>query len=118
MEEKAFELATFRLGPLPLIDHFLFRLGLEELLDRAVPTSDGRCHLAYAKGIGVLLRSIACEREPIYRLAEVVSTFAPQGFGLAAGEAAALTDDAVGRSLDRLFDADRASLITEVVVAA
>lgn len=118
MEEGTFELVTERLGPLPLINHFLFRLGLEELLDRAVPTSDGRCRLAYARGIGVLLRSIATEREPVYRLAEVVSTFAPEGFGLAAEEAAALTDDAVGRSLDRLFDSDRGSLLTETVIAA
>lgn len=118
MEEEAFELASERLGPLPLINHFLFRLGLEGLLDRAVPTTDRRCRLAYARGIGVLLRSIATEREPVYRLAEVVSTFAPQGFGLAPEEAAALSDDAVGRSLDRLFDSDRASLVTEVVIAA
>ncbi len=27
-------------------------------------------------------------------------------------------DDAVGRALDRLFDADRAALLTDVVVAA
>ena len=118
MKEEPFELASERLGPLPLLNHFIARLGLAELLDRAVPTSDGRCRLAYARGIGVLLRSIATEREPVYRLAEVVSTFAPEGFELTAEEAARLTDDAVGRSLDRLFDADRASLTTEVVVAA
>lgn len=35
----------------------------------------------------------------------------------AGGEADSLTDDAVGRALDHFFDADRASLTTEVVVA-
>jgi transposase len=118
MKEGPFELRSERLGPLPLINHFTQRLGLSELLDRAVPTSDGRCRLAYAKAIGVLIRSIATEREPVYRLAEAVSSFAPEGFGLAAEEQDALTDDAVGRSLDHLFDADRASLTTEVVIAA
>jgi len=118
MKEGPFELSSERLGPLPLLNHFIERLGLSELLDRAVPTSDGRCRLDYARGIGVLLRSIACEREPVYRLAEAVSSFAPEGFGLGRWEADSLTDDAVGRSLDRLFDADRASLLTEVVIAA
>ncbi|RJP32581.1 MAG: IS1634 family transposase [Actinobacteria bacterium] len=113
-----FELSSERLGPLPLLNHFISILGLAELIDAAVPTSDGRCRLAYAKAVGVLVRSIACEREPVYRLAEAVSSFAPEGFGLGRGEADSLADDAVGRALDRLFDADRASLTTEVVIAA
>lgn len=113
-----FELSTERLGPLPLLNHFISRLGLAELLDAAVPTTDGRCRLAYAKAVGVLVRSIATEREPVYRLGEAVSAFAPEGFGLATDEAYSLTDDAVGRALDRLFSADRASLTTEVVIAA
>ncbi|WP_258189422.1 DUF4277 domain-containing protein [Candidatus Hakubella thermalkaliphila] len=58
------------------------------------------------------------EREPIYRLAEVVNTFAPEGFGLSRQEAERLADDAIGRALDRLFDADRGSLLTEIVIAA
>ena len=37
-------------------------------------------------------------------------------FGLKVGDLGALNDDRVGRMLDRLFDCDRASLITEVVV--
>ncbi len=118
MKEGPFELQTERLGPLPLINHFTSRLGLAELIDTAVPTTDGRCRLAYAKALGVLIRSIATEREPVYRLAEAVSAFAPEGFGLKRDERDALTDDAVGRALDHLFSADRASLVTEVVIAA
>jgi transposase len=118
LPESPFELYTERLGPLPLLNHFLDRLGLIILLDRFVPTEDPRCHLPYARGLGVLLRSILTEREPIYRLGEVVSTFAPEGFGLSARMASSLSDDAVGRALDRLFDADRGSLLTEIVVAA
>lgn len=118
MEQGSFELASERLGPLPLVNHFTARLGLEELLDRAVPTTDPRCALTYAGRLGVLLRSIVCEREPIYRLGEVVSTYAPEGFSLAPEEAERITDDMCGRALDRLFDADRGSLLTEMVIAA
>ena len=118
MESRAFKLHTERLGPLPLVNHFLDRLSLFPILDRFVPTTDPRCRIAYARRLGVLLRSIITEREPIYRLGEVVNTFAPTGFGLSDEEAAGLTDDVIGRALDRLFDADRGSLLTEIVLAA
>jgi transposase len=118
MEKTTFDLRTERLGPLPLINHFTGRLGLYELFDRAVPTTDPRCALSYAGRLGVLLRSIITEREPIYRLGEVVATYAPEGFGLERAEAVRITDDMVGRALDRLFDSDRGSLLTEMVVSA
>jgi transposase len=111
-------LRTERLGPLPLINHFLARLDLEARLERFVPTGDGRVRLPYAKGLGVLLRSILVEREPIYRQYETVATFAEDAFGLDAELVRYVGDDAIGRALDRLFDADRASLLTDLVVAA
>jgi len=111
-------LITQRLGPLPLIDHFLSRFDLDQRLDRFVPTKDRRVRVRYGKGLGVLLRSILVEREPIYRQQETVSQFAPECFGLSPEEAASIGDDAIGRSLDRLFDSDRAALLTDVVVAA
>jgi transposase len=65
----------------------------------------------------VLLRSLIVEREPVYRQGETVHQFAAGCFGLAAEEMTHLGDDRIGRALDRLFDADRAALLTEVVVA-
>lgn len=118
MGTAGFELTTQRLGPLPLVNHYLDRLGLLDILDRFVPTPDARSRLPYARGLGVLLRSILTEREPLYRLGEVVGTFAPEGFGLSEPQAQQLTDDAAGRALDRLFDTDRGSLLTEIVLAA
>jgi hypothetical protein len=58
-------LQTERLGPLPIINHFIRRIGLEEAFDRHVP-SDPRCAVPHAHALGVLLRSIIVEREPIY----------------------------------------------------
>jgi len=114
----ALALQTERLGPLPLINHFLERLDLEARLERFVPTNDRRIRLPYAKALGVVLRSVLVEREPLYRQQETVSTFAPQAFGLDEASAQQVGDDAVGRALDRLFDADRAALLTDVVVGA
>lgn len=110
-------LQSQRLGPLPLINHVLRRLDLEAVLARALPESR-RQRVSHAKALGVLLRSVLVEREPVYRQQETVATFAPDAFGLDAGEVGRLSDDAIGRALDRLFDADRGSLLTQVVVAA
>ena len=106
-----------RLGPLPLINHFLQRLGLLELLDRHVPTTDRRSTVSHAQALGVLLRSIIVEREPNYRQQESTIGFAEGLFGVDAAQAARLSDDRIGRALDRLFDADRGALLTEVVLA-
>ena len=116
MKRRAFKLKIFRLGPLPLINHFIDRLDLEDILERFIPTTDSRTRITYARRLGVLMRSVATEREPIYRLGEVVEAFAPEGFGLKSGEVERLTDDAVGRALDKLFDADRGALMTEIVI--
>jgi transposase len=110
-----FTLQSERLGPLPLINHFLERLGLEDVLDRHVP-SDARCAISHARALGVLLRSIIVEREPIYRQQETVHGFASGMFGIRADDMARLGDDRLGRALDRLFDADRAALLTEVAL--
>ena len=48
---------TERLGPLPLINHVLGRLGLEPLLAEFVPTADPRQQIRHARALGVLLRS-------------------------------------------------------------
>ena len=81
-----------------------------------MPTLDRRVRLPYAKALLVLLRSVLVEREPLYRQGETVHGFCPAAFGLKAGEA--VSDDAIGQGLDRLFDADRAGLLTAVIVAA
>jgi hypothetical protein len=112
-----FTLRTERLGPLPLVNHFLARLDLEALLDKHVRTQDRRVGCPYARALGVLLRSIVVEREPIYRQQETVRAFAPAMYGLDANTVSRLGDDAIGRALDRLFEADRAALLTEVVLA-
>lgn len=114
----SFRVHVERLGPLPIVNHFLERLELEPLIERFAPAGSAGLKLPYAKALGVLLRSILLEREPIYRQHETVRTFAPWAFGLKPDEVESLHDDQIGRALERLFSADRASLLTAVVVAA
>ena len=117
LSTDAFGVRNERVGPLPLINQFLERLGLEDLLDRHVPTLDRRVRLPYAKALGLLLRSILVEREAIYRQQEIVRGFQPEAYGLTPDLVDHAGDDAIGRALEHLFDADRAALLTDVVLA-
>jgi transposase len=113
-----FELQSTGLGALPVIGRFLARIDLPGTLERHLPVGDGRTTLSAATAIGVLVANLCVEREPIYGLAGWAAAFEPGLLGLVRGEAELLNDDRVGRALDQLFDADRASLLTELVLRA
>ena len=66
----------------------------------------------------MLVRNLALGREPVYALGEWAAPFDPALLGLAGDEVGSLNDDRVGRTLARLFDADRASLLTRLVLGA
>jgi hypothetical protein len=117
MAGDAYQLDSELLGPLPIINHFLARMRLAGSLERFVPDDDARLRLAPASVLGVVVRNLVTHREPVYALAEWAAPYDPALFDLLAGDIDALNDDRVGRTLKRLFDADRASLLTEVVVA-
>jgi transposase len=118
VRERSYELVSERLGPLPIVNHVLSRIGVAEILDQFVVSGDRRIRLPAARSLGVLLRSIIVEREPVYRQQEVVAEFSAAGFGLSEKDREAITDDRLGRALDRLFLADRGTLLTRMVVAA
>jgi hypothetical protein len=111
-----FELYSQRLGALPIIDVFLGRIGLQSLLERYLAPGDQRVILPAASAIGRLVRNLCVAREPLYGLVEWAKRFDPGLLGLEPGEAALLNDDRVGRALDQLFDADRGSLLVELML--
>lgn len=106
------------LGALPLVNHFLDRLQLDALLARYLPHGDRRLRLPPATALALLLRNIVIGRAPVYALEEWAAAFDPAQLRLTPAQMSVLNDDRVGRALDELFDADRASLLTEVVVQA
>jgi hypothetical protein len=60
--------------------------------------------------------NIVVSHRPVYSIGEWAAPHDPAMLGLEPGDATALNDDRLGRMLDRLFDADPASLITETVL--
>ena len=111
-----FTLHSQRLGCLPVVNFFLARIGMADHLQTYLPQDDARLRLAPAAVIAVVVRNIVVGHRPVYALGEWAARYDPTVLGLGPGDADLLNDDRVGRTLDRLFDCDRASLITETVL--
>ena len=106
-----------QIGALPIINDFLKRLGLFDLLNEHVISRKNQ-KLSHAEAIGLFVRNILLERDPLYKLSEWAAAFDPYLVGLSDAEPSVLNDDRMGRSLDALFIADRASLMTKTVLKA
>ena len=117
MNPEELDLHTKSIGPMPVINHFIHRLHLYEILARRIPEAS-RHGLSSAECIGILVRNILVSREPIYGMGEWADKYPCELLGLSPEKRGHVNDDRIGRSLERLFDADRASLLTEIVVSA
>jgi transposase len=94
-------------GALPLVSHFLQALNLRRLLARQIHPPH------YVDALELLVKSVLLQPSALYRIEAWAQTYDPlllptQPVG----------DDALGRALDRLFECDRASLMTALVVQA
>ena len=94
-------------GALPLVDHFLRALNLRPLLSQQIYPPH------YVDALELLIKSVLLQPNALYRVEEWAQPFDP-----ALRPAQHLGDDALGRALDRLFQSDRASLMTALVVQA
>ncbi len=113
-----FSLETELVEALPILSHYAERIGLGRFFEKAVSTGDGRSRLSPARGLQVVTLNICVHHEPVYALGEWAKRRDPALLGLEYKDLAYLNDDRVGRALARLFDADRASLLGELVLRA
>ena len=111
-----FALQSFRVAALPLVNHYLQRLRLPSLLSRFLPPPDPRSSLNPPQTLAALLRCLILERSPLYSVIEWASAVHPALLDCSLRQLTQLNDDRIGRSLDRLFDADCTALLTEFVL--
>src|SRR5215210_298742 len=71
------QLTTYQVGALPIINDFLRRMKLEELLRQYLPPDDPRVELPTTRALLVLVRNILVSREPIYGVGDWSAHFAP-----------------------------------------
>lgn len=106
MQEQRLRLRGLRVGVLPILNHFIGRMGLAQELSLALKNS------TYADVLLALLKNIVVDRNALYAVGEWVALY---DVGLVAQ--GKIGDDKLGRALDRLFAADRATLQTRIVLA-
>jgi transposase len=106
---------SYSIGALPIINHFLERMKLEELFAKHLPPDDPRAKVPASRVLLTLVRNVLMSREPIYGVGEWARGFAPDALNLWPDEVALLNDDRLGICLDRLFEVAGSSLILAVV---
>jgi transposase len=112
-------LESLEVGAAPLVRLFLERLDLPGLFERHLPPLPGRPPaLPSSTVLCLLLSNLLLARQPLYALPAWASRRVPQYLGLSSEQVASLNDDRIGRALDHLLRADRASLLTALVVRA
>jgi transposase len=103
-------LRTYQIGALPILNHFLRRMGLEETLRDLLGPDDPRAKLPTSTALLVLLRNLLVAREPVYGVGEWAARYAPDVLGLLPDQIPLLNDDRMGRCLWGLFRIDSANL--------
>ena len=107
MQIDSLALRSQKVGSLPVIEHILDTLQVREILTKV------RSLQAYVPVIELLIKSLLVQPNAIYRVRQWSQLYAPHWIG-----SGTIGDDAIGRALDRLFEADRASLLTSLALSA
>ena len=108
-------LRSEKIGALPILNHLIERLRLEEFLREFLPPDDKRVKIPAHKALLVLLRNLLISREPLYGIGAWAAGYAPDLLGLTRDEWEALSDDAAGRALGALFRGEQGALVLAVV---
>ena len=109
-------LKRHHVGALPLIHQIGRRMGLRTVLERSI-RAHGNDRVPVVDTLMLLIYNLALGKDPLYELPQWVDSIDRRVIGYQALAAERFTDDRFGRALDRLYHADRASLMTELVLA-
>lgn len=91
------------LGPHPLIQHFLERLGVVRILDKHIHSNRSGV-LTHGTAIGILIHNVLVSRDPLYRLNEWLEPIEPAALGITGEQKLAFNDDRMARALDQLSE--------------
>ncbi len=109
-------LKRHQVGALPLIHRIAARMGLRALLDRAIK-AHGNDQIPVVDTLVLMIYNLTLGKDPLYELPRWVEAIDRRVIGYQALAPECFTDDRFARALDRLYHSDRASLMTELVLA-
>lgn len=111
------QLIRKRLGEIPLLQTMIQRLRFREVLSHYVKTH-GNENVPAVDTLLLMVINIACGRQPLYELSEWVDHIESRALkgSIPDIENVEFSDDRFGRALDKLFEADRASLVVDIAL--
>ena len=115
---KKTRLDSKSVGALPIVNHFLEKVHVQEVLTRFLPEKQGpgrRPKVPPEKVLLVLLRNLIVGRLALYRIGEWARGHVPELFELTDADLRGLDENRLGGALDLLYEADRRGLITRVI---
>jgi transposase len=107
MKQENLQLNKIKIDSLPLIEAAANHMGLRQLLESALQ------HDSHVTAVLGLVKNVLTSRSALYRVKDWAKEFDPNLIG-----SVELNDDILGRALDKLFAADRASLQSKITLAA
>ena len=101
-----------KIGVFPMVKYYMGQLGMYGLFQKYVPMPLNGS-IEPAQILCVMVSNIICASKPLYKIEEWLTDYT-DGLGEKPVQAALYNDDQLARSLDRLFGADRHSLLTDL----
>jgi transposase len=96
-------LQSYRVGALPIINHLLERMHVEEILLKHLPVEARHTKIATARGLMLLIKNLLLSREPLYGVSDWARQYAPDLLELSAAQMSAMNDDRAARWLTKFF---------------
>lgn len=115
MSRRNEKITRLYVGELPLIKNVIERLGLKEIFAKYIKTHKNE-KIPAVDSLMMLLFNITCGRQPLYELEEWVEHINPRIFGHHSFKKGTINDDRFGKALDKLYMADRATMMTQIVI--
>lgn len=110
-------LRRYQVGGLPLMALILDEMHFREILLESLPVSK-REALPSVDMLKLLVINLSVAKDPLYELAQWVESLDLRAVGYPVRPNLRFTDDRFARALDKLYEVDRASLITRLVVSS
>ena len=109
------QLIRKHLGEMPLLQTMIQNLRFREVLDSYVK-AHGNETIPAVDTLLLMVCNITCGRQPLYELPEWIDRLEQRSLGKVDSGGCLFNDDRFGRALDKLFEADRASLVIDIVL--
>jgi transposase len=101
---------------IPMINHYIEEMGVHEIFDRYVPNTH-KADIKPAQVFCIMITNILVASKPLYKMEEFFIDYM-DGQTEVPEIATKYNDDRCARDIDRLYQADRSSMLTEMASSA